>query len=157
MRTFGRKTKMGARRRGIVMGLVLTSLGLAVLDAASGATVEDWQAPARKARVKNPVPVTAESLNAGRDLFVVGCAPCHGESGRGDGVAAASLERKPGDLTNGPRMWPQTDGTIFWKIRTGRSPMPAFETAYSEEQCWQIVNYVRSLAPKAKTRSIVAR
>jgi len=45
-------------------------------------------------------------------------------------------------------MWQQTDGAIFWKISEGNSPMPAFQEAFSDAQRWDIVNYVRTLAPK---------
>lgn len=134
----------------IATGLLAgAALGLTWLSASAQDLLEDWKAPARKARIKNPVPVTAATLAAGRELFMTACAPCHGESGRGDGPAAASLERKPGNLTDSARMRAQSDGELFWKISTGRSPMPAFEDAYTEEQRWQIVHYIRTLASKA--------
>lgn len=106
-----------------------------------------WTAPARAARKPNPVPADDPSRARGRELFTAACLPCHGPLGKGDGPAAASLERKPGNLSD-PRMWQQTDGAIFWKISEGNSPMPAFQEAYSEAQRWDIVNYVRTLAPK---------
>lgn len=70
----------------------------------------------------------------GSDDFATYCAACHGASGRGDGPAAAGLDRKPADLTqlganNGggfpgtavmAKIWGYTGG------RDGGSPMPAF-------------------------------
>jgi len=106
-----------------------------------------WMAPARAARKQNPTPADEKSIARGKELFTVGCLPCHGPSGRGDGPAAASLERKPGNLSDS-KMWQQTDGAIFWKMSAGNAPMPAFQEAFSEEQRWDIVNYVRTLAPK---------
>jgi mono/diheme cytochrome c family protein len=44
-------------------------------------------------------PVLLESL-AGSDSFARYCAPCHGESGRGDGPVAAALKEPPADLTS---------------------------------------------------------
>ncbi len=35
---------------------------------------------------------------------------------------------------------------LSWKISEGNSPMPSFVEAFTEEQRWQIVNYVRTLA-----------
>jgi mono/diheme cytochrome c family protein len=35
----------------------------------------------------------------GRDLFLRYCAACHGDSGQGDGLAAAALQPPPADLT----------------------------------------------------------
>jgi len=41
-----------------------------------------------------------------------------------------------------------TDGEIFYKISEGRRPMPSFKKRLTEEQRWQLVNYVRTFAPK---------
>ncbi|MGL4237925.1 c-type cytochrome [Tabrizicola sp.] len=74
----------------------------------------------------------------GREDFATFCAACHGASGRGDGPAAAGLDRKPADLTglsarNGG-VFPGT--AVMAKIwgytgvspgdRDGGSPMPEF-------------------------------
>ena len=82
----------------------------------------------------------------------MGCLPCHGPEGRGDGPAAGTLERngvkvRPGNLSS-PKMLEQSDGAIFWKASEGRSPMPSFQETLTEEQRWQIVSYVRTLARK---------
>ena len=115
-----------------------------------------WVAPARAARKANPVPSDATSIAQGKELFTQACLPCHGSLGKGDGPAAATLERdgkpiKPGNLSD-PKLWEQTDGTIFWKLSEGRTPMPAFQETYTDEQRWRIVNYVRTLAPQPKTK-----
>jgi mono/diheme cytochrome c family protein len=106
-----------------------------------------WTAPGRAARKQNPTPSDGKSIVRGKELFTVGCFPCHGPLGSGDGPAAASLERKPGNLSD-PKMWQQSDGAIFWKISEGNAPMPSFQETFSEKQRWDIVNYVRTLAPK---------
>jgi mono/diheme cytochrome c family protein len=74
----------------------------------------------------------------GAEDFATFCAACHGASGRGDGAAAAGLDRKPADLTglsarNGG-VFPGT--AVMAKIwgytgvspggREGGSPMPEF-------------------------------
>jgi mono/diheme cytochrome c family protein len=43
-------------------------------------------------------PLVISSLS-GRDLFQFYCTSCHGRDGRGDGPVAASLTRRPADLT----------------------------------------------------------
>ncbi|NBV25224.1 MAG: hypothetical protein EBS05_25320 [Proteobacteria bacterium] len=112
-----------------------------------------WIAPARAAAKPNPLVSTPAALAQGRQLFELGCLPCHGPTGRGDGPAAPSLERKPGNLTD-PKMWEQTDGTLFWKISEGRTPMPTFSEVFTEEQRWQIVNYIRTLAPRGEAKTV---
>jgi mono/diheme cytochrome c family protein len=109
---------------------------------------KEWVAPRRKARAKNPVKVSKESLAAGKLLYQNGCVSCHGESGKGDGAAAAFLAVHPSDL-NSDKVQKQSDGAIYWKLSNGRSPMPSFEAMYTAEQRWQIVNYVRSINAKA--------
>ncbi|MBI3880919.1 MAG: c-type cytochrome [Verrucomicrobia bacterium] len=127
------------------------SHGLAGLAAEAAKPADQpWIAPARAARKPNPVAVDANSITQGRALFTMACEPCHGPSGKGDGPAAPSLERKPGNLTD-PKMWEQSDGALFWKIGEGKNPMPVFQEVLSEEQRWQVVNYVRTLAPQNKT------
>jgi len=121
---------------------------------------EAWIAPARAARKQNPIPADATSIAQGKELFVLGCLPCHGPSGKGDGPAAATLERngvpiRPGNLSSA-KLWEQTDGTLFWKLSEGRSPMPSFQETFSETQRWQIVNYVRTLVPKEENKNHVA-
>jgi mono/diheme cytochrome c family protein len=39
-----------------------------------------------------------------------------------------------------------TDGEIFWKITTGRRPMPGFQNQLSDVQRWQLVNLLRTFA-----------
>jgi len=113
---------------------------------------ETWIAPARASRKPNPVPADQKSIAQGKELFTASCLPCHGPSGKGDGLVAATLERngvrvRPGNLSD-PKLWQQSDGAIFWKISEGNSPMPSFQESYTEEQRWHIVNYVRTLAPR---------
>lgn len=115
---------------------------------------EKWIAPPLAAKKQNPIPADEKSLKQGKEYFVMACLPCHGATGRGDGPAAALLERNgkqihPGNLSD-PKLWEQSDGAIFWKISEGNSPMPAFQETFSVTQRWDIVNYVRTLAPKPK-------
>jgi len=127
-------------------------LGFSALAENATAPTEVWTAPARASRKPNPVAADQKSISQGKDLFTAACFPCHGAAGKGDGPVAGTLERngtpvRPGNLSD-PKLWEQTDGALFWKISEGRSPMPSFQESLSEEQRWQIVNYVRTLAPK---------
>jgi mono/diheme cytochrome c family protein len=119
--------------------------GVAAVVAAAGD--DDWHAPKRDAHRKNPVPGDDKSVAAGKAVYLKECQCCHGAAGKGDGPAARDLDPKPSDLSE-QYMWYQSDGELFWKITTGRKPMPGFETTLSEQNRWQVVNYVRTLAPK---------
>ena len=45
-----------------------------------------------------------------------------------------------------------TDGELFYKLSEGRMPMPGFKAKLSEEQRWQVLNYVRTLAKKSPAK-----
>lgn len=110
---------------------------------ADDAKPDEWKAPARAAKKKNPVASDDKSIAAGKAAYVGNCLACHGKTGKGDGPSAPGLEKHPGDLTGG-KVQDQTDGELFWKITTGRKPMPAYEKTLSDEQRWQVVDYLRT-------------
>lgn len=94
----------------------------------------------------NPFLATVDSIAQGKELFIVGCVACHGEQGRGDGPASIFLERSPRDLTDTDAMNAFTDLELFEMIGDGNDIMPAFEDAYTQEEIWHIVHYVRTLS-----------
>ena len=106
----------------------------------------EWDAPARAAGIKNPIPADDQSIAAGKIVYTKECSACHGESGRGNGPEAANLSRQPADLCAAP-VQQQRDGEIFWKITEGKKPMPSYAHTLKDEERWQVVNYIRSLAP----------
>jgi mono/diheme cytochrome c family protein len=113
---------------------------------------DEWKAPARAARKKNPIAADAASVATGKAIFVKQCLSCHGPLGKGDGPQAKDLQKKPGDLSN-PKLWEQTDGALFWKISEGKKPMPTFEKLTTEEERWNVINYVRTLSPAPATQA----
>ena len=100
----------------------------------------------KSAFARNPIPRTADSIARGRQLFEKDCAVCHGAQGRGDGPAAASMPRRPDDLGKiaGPPIFP--DGVVVYRIANGKRLMPAFKAALSEDELWDLLNFIRSLA-----------
>ena len=102
----------------------------------------------RSAFVRNPVPRSAESIARGRQLFAKACAVCHGTEGRGDGVASAALPQRPKDLSRiaPPPIFP--DGVVAYRILNGVKMMPAFKSTLSENEIWDLLNFIRSLAKR---------
>ncbi|MEO8159354.1 MAG: cytochrome c [Betaproteobacteria bacterium] len=99
----------------------------------------------RSAFDRNPIPPSAESIARGRQIFAQDCAVCHGPEGRGDGAAA--LPQRPKDLSKiaPPPVFP--DGVVAYRIRNGVNMMPAFKGALRENEIWDLLNFIRSLAP----------
>jgi len=108
-----------------------------------------WIVPKIAENVKNPLAGDAASLADGKTLYIANCGPCHGEKGRGDGLASQGLNPKPADHTS-VLVQSQTDGAIFWKLSEGRAPMPGYKKIFSEQQRWGLVNYIRTLAKSKK-------
>jgi mono/diheme cytochrome c family protein len=119
------------------------SAGFAALAAAT----TKWDVPASAEARQNPVPADAKAVAAGKSTYDHNCTACHGTLGKGDGPAAPYLQTQPGNLSD-PAMWKYSDGNLFYKITEGRSPMPTYRTMLTDEQRWQVVDYVRTLAPK---------
>jgi mono/diheme cytochrome c family protein len=110
-----------------------------------------WVAPSRAARKKNPIAADDKSIAAGKGIYIAQCLKCHGDAGKGDGPSAKDLDPKPKDLSD-PAIASQTDGALYWKITTGRKPMPSFENLLSDDDRWSVVNYVRTLEPASATQ-----
>ena len=105
----------------------------------------DHGVPAEAAAVKNPTAADDESISRGAAIFSQSCAVCHGDIGKGDGPGAAALSPKPADL-HADHVQGNSDGTIFWIVSHGRegTVMPAWNTLLSEEQRWDVVNFLRT-------------
>src|SRR5436309_1803744 len=127
-----------------VLPVILLLLGaIAVAD-----NPDDWHAPDRASKKKNPVPSDQKTIAVGKDIYTHQCVSCHGNAGKGDGPAAKDLTPKPHDL-GAPNVVAQTDGALFWKVTEGRKPMPSFEKLISEDERWEVIDYVRTFAPPA--------
>jgi mono/diheme cytochrome c family protein len=108
-----------------------------------------WEPPKAADNVKNPVTVEPASLKEAKTMYTTYCTPCHGDKGKGDGVAAAGLPIKPADHSS-IKVQGQTDGALFWEMSEGHNPMPSYKKAFTDKQRWQLVNYIRTLAKKSK-------
>jgi len=61
----------------------------------------------------------------------------------GDGVKARALKTFPGDFSKAEYQ-DQTDGDHFYKTKTGRGEMPKYEGKMSDDDIWNVVNYMRT-------------
>ncbi|HET8965633.1 MAG TPA: cytochrome c [Candidatus Acidoferrum sp.] len=94
----------------------------------------------------NPLQPSQANLPAARALYLDKCTECHGDAGNGDGSQAKMYDPRPTNFTDAARMNSVSDGELFYKISEGHRPMPAFKKRYTEEQRWQLVLFLRSLA-----------
>src|SRR5580693_7203630 len=104
----------------------------------------EWVAPSWSDTVKNPFRGKPDAIAAGKKIYGTYCNVCHGDKGKGDGIAAAGLNPKPADHS-AAKFQKQSDGAIYWKLTTGRAPMASYDKTLTVTQRWQVVNYMRTL------------
>ena len=93
----------------------------------------------------NPLPVTGQLLQHGRERFNIYCTPCHGALGDGNGInkklgvmpAVANLQDK--------RIVEMADGEIFNTITHGKGLMGAHGPLVPVADRWAIIAYLRAL------------
>ena len=103
------------------------------------------------------------SVARGRQLYeLLGCAACHGESGKGDGPSAATLEKdawgnrqRPFDFTSGRLKSGPTAKDVYRTFMTGinGTAMPSYADIFGEPDgesiregdAWNLVAYILSL------------
>ncbi|WP_372733988.1 c-type cytochrome [Nocardioides sp.] len=129
--------RLSRHRRRPIAGLVLLLLGLVLTGGLYTAF-----SPAQASSTDS----TEELVAEGRELFLVGCSFCHGQSG--EGVLTS----------NGNHLGPSLVGVgaaaVDFQVGTGRMPMaqpgqqnPIKPQTYSDEEILALSAYVASLAP----------
>jgi mono/diheme cytochrome c family protein len=101
-------------------------------------------------QTKNPLSGVA-AVTVGKSLYAVHCIMCHGDNGKGEGNAGSSLAVKPTDLTRDDAVVTAA-GKLFLIVKNGvkkegKQTMPPARKV-TDEQIWQIVAYVHTLATK---------
>jgi mono/diheme cytochrome c family protein len=132
--------------RYIVTGIITVSVTL-LLAFTPMQQSKEWEVPDLAKNKKNPIAANDGSLSAGKDIYTKNCYNCHGKKGKGDGPKSGDLPISPKDFTK-EEFQKQTDGSLFYKISEGRKPMPTFKKDITEDQRWQVINYLRTLAIK---------
>ena len=105
---------------------------------------------------KTPVPFDAISVANGAALFAANCVPCHGPQAMGNGVLAKTLAKKPVDLLTEPHTAMHTAGDFFHWLTYGilEFGMPAWGDKLSEEDRWDLVNFLHAISRGYQSRLI---
>ena len=122
---------------------------IGVLLAGAASIVITAQGNPEAAKVKNPVATTPESIATGKQIYTRYCATCHGTSGQGG--SGSDISPPAPNLTDDDWKHGSTDGEIFDVIKNGVPPdlsMEPWGDRIKDEDIWNVVNYVRSLAKK---------
>jgi mono/diheme cytochrome c family protein len=122
--------------------LFLTACGGS--SSSSDASFTPAPIPAEYAGRTNPLDASS-AATAGAEVFKANCVACHGEQGKGDGIASASLDPKPANLMVVSQQ--VGDDYLFWRITEGKpgTSMVAWKGVLTEEQIWQVAAFIRTL------------
>ena len=122
---------------GIVAAIALTALASFIRN-----TIERRAAH----NIPNPIPTTPAALAAAKTNYDSHCASCHGSTGDGKGDKAQGLWKTPTDFRNAAQASRSTDGDLYWVTTKGNWPMPAFDSKLSDEERWQLIDYIRTFS-----------
>ncbi|WP_041576818.1 c-type cytochrome [Bdellovibrio bacteriovorus] len=97
-------------------------------------------------KVQDPWVSTPEMVTYGKKFYSTNCAMCHGNEGKGDGAAGASLNPKPRNLVEGK--WTQGEGVIahFKVLQNGikGSSMAAY-SHFKPADRWAVIHFIDSI------------
>jgi len=94
-------------------------------------------------------PATPESISAGQQLYLRNCASCHGRTG--DGGPGNDLIPAAPSLVDDQWDHGSSDQAVFDNIKNGVAPdfnMVPFKDKLKDDEIWNVVNYIRSIAKK---------
>ena len=136
--------------------LPLGALGLVALGAGAGLALPPLAIDAYPTTYLRPsVPYQAASIASGAALYRENCVACHGVGGAGNGPAGLSLPRPPADL-RAPHTAQHTAGDLYWWLTNGipAAGMPGFGARLTEDQRWDLINFLRALSAGYAARSM---
>ena len=108
----------------------------------------------------HPAVTATGDAQAGKAIYERSCVGCHGSTGQGGRMAAMSAV-PPRNLTDQAYMGTRSDQQLFDVISKGgaatglSAAMTAFGSQLSEQQIWDTVTYVRTLAAGSETATQV--
>ena len=96
-------------------------------------------------QVNNPTVDFDSSIKRGKDMYVKNCAKCHGLNGNGYGVVAHGFSTWPRQLWAWYKADSAADSYLYWIIENGKSDMPPWGLVLSEDERWDLINYIKTI------------
>lgn len=92
--------------------------------------------------------VDPAQIEQAAELYNKNCAACHGETGDGNGPAAATSAEKPAAFSDWAYMSEMRSDVLYAKTRRGGmgTGMPNFGTIFTPDETWSLVDYLWWLA-----------
>jgi len=93
----------------------------------------------------NPFPVTSGLLARGQQRYTIYCAPCHGQTGEGNGITKKIGAMAVVANLHDKRIVELPDGEIFNTVSYGKLNMQGYAPQIVVEDRWAIIAYLRAL------------
>ena len=98
--------------------------------------------------VTNPWVESADMITHGQKVYQQVCALCHGNGGRGDGMAGKSLPEKPRSFIEGNWKSQGTAEALYTVVKEGQGKFMASFAHLPKNDRWAVVHYIRSITKK---------
>jgi mono/diheme cytochrome c family protein len=110
----------------------------------TGAVPRGWLEREQQILSPDPLPLDMARLQQGREGFETFCSPCHGRTGRGDGMVVGHGFPAPPSfhidrLREAPRAY------VVEVVTTGLGRMPSYADRVEPDERWAIAAYVQAL------------
>jgi hypothetical protein len=92
-----------------------------------------------------PFELTTQVVRRGRERFDIFCAPCHGLTGKGDGMVTLRGLRRPPPTLHAERLRSAAPGYFYKVIENGFGSMPSYAYQVPHEDRWAIAAYIQAL------------
>lgn len=130
-----------AEQPGVAMGEPASAMAPPIPEGAVPRGLLDWEARVVSA---DDTPLDLGRLQQGREGFETFCSPCHGRTGRGDGMVVRHGFPPPPSfhidrLREAPRAY------VVGVITTGFGRMPSYADQVEPDERWAIAAYVKAL------------
>lgn len=118
------------------------------IEIVAATTARRLALPSNYRQLRNPVPASAETVEAGMEHFADHCATCHGNDGSGETLFGKGLYPKPPDMRRSDTQ-NKRDGELYYIIENGirLTGMPAFgeSSTTDDTDTWKLVVFIRHL------------
>lgn len=125
--------------------VALSQSGNTIAAGKLSAYAELLKIPTKAVVRSNPLEHDTQAAMAGRKLFELHCAECHGLKAQGGRKAPSLLADEVQQASPGVLFWILTNGVV-------RRGMPVW-SKLPEPQRWQLVTYIKSLRPQVEGNS----
>lgn len=129
----------------LLVGIALAALAF-LAPAAASPTYAQQPSPTFDLTQVNP-PASRSMALSGQSIYAEKCAPCHGDTGGGDGPTAAQLPSPPTLFSDPAALWNLTPAELFYTAKFGRLEklMPPWAGQLTDAEIWDTVYFAWQL------------